>query len=841
MTTSKTTRKTTRKTAPKAPRKKAAAKATADTPPAPRKTARGRKAVDPGKTLTGSFLPSGGALVVVESPTKAKTIGRILGAGYTVLSSQGHVVDLPRKELGVDPENGFAANWQPIPEKKKILDQIVKAAKGSARVFLATDPDREGEAIAHFIAQRLPTPPEEVFRILFHEITREGIAGALGRPGKVNTRLVEAQQARRAIDRLAGYKLSRLLWDKVWRSLSGGRVQSVALRLVVDREREIWAHRPEDYWVITAALAAGEPPVFHARLATRDGEKLRITNQAEADRTAAELRSLPFTASEVRVRPGKRSPAPPFITSTLQQEASRKLGYTAKRTMALAQQLYEGIPMGELGTTGLITYMRTDSVRVAEEAVEKARGEIRARFGERHLPPQMRTYKNRKGAQDAHEAIRPSRPDLTPERVAPFLDRDQLRLYELVYRRFLASQMADAELSRTRVKVTAGPYGLNASGDRLLFPGFLSLYQEGKDEGSRPPPNAENGEAEEEDGTEDLPPLESGQSLTLRELASDKKTTQPPPRYNDASLVRELEEKGIGRPSTYATILDTIVKRGYVEKKERRYHPSELGLAVSDLLVQGFPDNVMDTGFTARMEDELDGVEEGTQSYERTLEDFYAPFSRALTRADKELAVVKAGLPTGMDCPTCGKELLIRFSFRAGSFAGAFLGCSAYPECKFTSNFARDEQGRLRITERPPQELREERCPTCEARMVAAEGRYGRYLRCSTVDCKGVRAYPTGVPCPECGGNLVEKRSRFGYWYPCDGYPDCRFSVRNFPLARPCPECGYPLVTRREGKRGASLTCPSCKHRAMEEDRNSGGEAGGEPAEGKPPGEDTEA
>ncbi len=772
----------------------------------------------------------GGKLLIVESPTKARTLNRILGRGFTVLSSQGHVVDLPQKSLAVDVDDGFALENVVIPAKKKILAGLVQAAQGKETVFLATDPDREGEAIAHFVQEALAVPEERVFRVLFHEITREGIEKALASPGKVNRRLVDAQQARRAIDRLAGYKLSRLLWDKVWRGLSGGRVQSVALRLVADREREIWAHRAEDYWVLTASLGTDAPPSFHARLGTREGKKLRILSQPEADAIAAELRSLPFRVAEVKTRRARRAPAPPFITSTLQQEAARKLGFTAKRTMAVAQQLYEGIPMGEMGTAGLITYMRTDSVRVSEEALAASRAQIRSRFGERHLPPQPRYYRNRKGAQDAHEAVRPSRCEITPDRAAPFLDRDQSRLYDLIYKRFLASQMADAEMDRTRVAVAAGPYGLTASGEVLLFPGFLSLYQEGRDEPARPRVNNE-GEEDEGNGGETLPPLADGQELALLDLLSEKKTTQPPPRFNDASLVRELEEKGIGRPSTYAAILDTLQRRSYVEKKERRFHPTELGLAVSDLLVEGFPENIMDAGFTARMEEELDEVEEGNRSYRDTLADFWEPFSRTLAAADERLAAVKGGIATSLACPTCGKALLMRFSFRAGVFAGAFLGCSAYPDCPFTSNLARDEHGEVHIAEKPPQELREERCPQCRAQMMTATGRFGRYLRCSTPACKGTRPYPTGVACPlpGCGGNLVEKRSRFGFWYPCDNYPSCTYSVRNTPVARPCPSCGFPLLTRREGKRGVFLTCPKCRERMS-------GEAPATSSEGDVPG-----
>ncbi|UCF31987.1 MAG: type I DNA topoisomerase [bacterium] len=733
-------------------------------------------------------------LIIVESPTKARTIGRILGGDYQVLSSNGHVIDLPQKELAVDPENGFVLKNRVIPSKRKILSEISKAAKDSDRILMATDPDREGEAIAYLLASHLKIPEDRIFRVLFHEITRNGVLRALENPGKPDHLKFEAQQARRAIDRLVGYKLSPVLWERIKRGLSAGRVQSVALRLVSEREKAIQAFQPEDYWLIFSHLEGDSPPPLKARLVEAEGKKVdgkghRLSVEAEAVRICDRLRGERHVVSDIQVKKARRSPSPPFITSTLQQEAARKLRFTAKRTMMIAQQLYEGVSLGDMGTTGLITYMRTDSVRVSAEAVDRARGEIRGRFGPDYLPEKARYYRNRKGTQDAHEAIRPARPELKPSAVDPFLDKDQKRLYELIYRRFLASQMADAQLERTRVKITAGPYLLEATGQVVLFKGFTALYEEGRDEDNNSEPV--------------LPSLAKGQELDLKDVEIEKKTTQPPPRYTEATLVKELEEKGIGRPSTYAAILDTIQKRNYVTKEQRRFIPTALGMGVSDFLIERFP-RLVDVQFTAKMEDELDDIEEGKRSYREMLTTFYDPFVSELEK-EGEVGERHVWGQTDMDCPECGRNKLL---IRTGK-NGEFVGCSGYPECRFTSNFTRTPDGGIKLVE---EEEREEKCPVCGNPMVVRQSRAGPFLGCSLYpECRGTRPLSTGVHCPEegCDGELVIKRSKKGRtFYGCSNYPNCRYAVWDEPVDQPCAQCDSPIMTIKSTRGDEYLVCP---------------------------------
>lgn len=740
-------------------------------------------------------------LIIVESPTKARTIERILGGDYQVLSSNGHVIDLPKKELAVDPEKGFALKNRVIPSKRKVLSQISKAAKDSDRILMATDPDREGEAIAYLLAQHLKLPEDKIYRILFHEITRNGILKALETPGKPDHLRFEAQQARRAIDRLVGYKLSPVLWEKIKRGLSAGRVQSVALRLICEREKAILAFKPEDYWLIFSHLEGDGPPPLKARLVEADGRKVdgkghRINREDDAEEISGRLKKERHTVADIKVKEARRSSSPPFITSTLQQEAARKLRFTAKRTMMVAQQLYEGVSLGELGTTGLITYMRTDSVRVSPEAVNRGREEIRDRFGPDYLPEKAKAYRNRKGAQDAHEAIRPTRPELGPDKAAPFLDRDQKRLYELIYKRFLASQMADARLERTSVRIEAGPFILTASGLRVLFNGFTVLYEEGKDD--------------ENNGEPVLPALSLGQELKLVNVEVEKKTTQPPPRYTEATLVKDLEEKGIGRPSTYAAILDTIQKRNYANKEQRRFFPTALGMGVSDFLVDRFP-RLVDVQFTARMEDELDHIEEGKKTYQEMLETFYDPFITELER-EKEVGERHVWGQTEIDCPECGSHKLLVRTGRTGEF----LGCSGYPDCKFTSNFKRNPDGSIQPVE---EEQRDERCPECDNPMVVRQSRTGPFLGCSRYpDCRGTLPLSTGVPCPEegCNGELVVKRSKKGRtFYGCSRFPNCRYAVWDEPVNQACPVCESPIMTSKSIKGEDYLVCPrkECGHR----------------------------
>jgi DNA topoisomerase-1 len=741
-------------------------------------------------------------LIIVESPTKARTIGRILGGGYDVLSSNGHVIDLPPKELAVDPGNGFALKNRVIPSKKKVLSQISKTSRDAGRVLLATDPDREGEAIAYLLTGHLKTPEENVYRVLFHEITKSAITNALKNPGKLDDRKFQAQQARRAIDRLVGYGLSPVLWKKIKRGLSAGRVQSVALRLVCEREREIQAFVPEDFWYVHSTLDAGKPPTFKARVVSLDQGKTvlkngRITDEETAMRVRTVLSDQIHTVSDLSVKEQVKSPPPPFITSTLQQEAARKLRFTAKRTMMIAQQLYEGVNLGDRETMGLITYMRTDSVRVSDQAVRSAREQIASRFASEFLPASPRRYRNRKGAQDAHEAIRPSRPNITPEEVSPFLDKDQARLYELVYKRFLASQMADARFQRTSVQITAGPFELAADGQRLLFNGFTALYEEGRDDNS--------------EGEIDLPPLEKGQKLDLLDVDVEEKTTQPSPRYTEATLVKALEEKGIGRPSTYAAILDTIRKRHYVDLEKRRFMPTALGLGVNDYLVSRFP-RLVDIRFTAGMEDELDLVEEGDKTYREVLEAFYDPFTVELAAAEAEKDEAFSWGQTDLQCPECGRSLVVRMSGRTGEF----VACTGYPDCRFTSDFDKTPEGAMRLSEG---EKRPEKCPLCENPMTLKRGSSGPFLGCTRYpDCKGTRPLSTGVPCPmpDCDGELVARRTRKGRtFFGCSSYPRCRFAVWDEPRSVPCPACDFPVMTHRSTKNGEVLMCANkeCSHR----------------------------
>lgn len=734
------------------------------------------------------------SLIIVESPTKAKTIERILGKDYGVLSSNGHVIDLPSKELAVDTEHGFVLKNQVIPGKKKVLSQISKAAKDADRILLATDPDREGEAIAYLIANHLKLPEEKVYRVLFHEITKAGILRALENPGRPDHLKFEAQQARRAIDRLVGYKLSPVLWKKIRRGLSAGRVQSVALRLVCEREKAILAFKPEDYWLIFSHLEAEEKPVVKARLVSVDGKKIdgkktRITDETLAKQIHAKLKQEQHTVTDIQIRAARRSPAPPFITSTLQQEAARKFRFTAKRTMMIAQQLYEGISIGNVGTTGLITYMRTDSVRVSGEAVTGAREQVKNLFGSEYIPDSPRAYRNRKGAQDAHEAVRPTRLELTPEKIGQHLEKDQARLYELIYKRFLASQMTDLSLEKTRVNIEAGPYGMEVSGQRVIFNGFTILYEEGRDDEGNSDPS--------------LPPISKGQDLKLIDVEVEKKTTQPPPRYTEATLVKMLEEKGIGRPSTYAAILDTIQKRNYVNKEQRRFIPTTLGMAVNDYLVTRFS-RLVDVQFTADMEDQLDSVEEGDKTYLEMLNGFYEPFVDELDKVENGDDDFQWG-GTDEQCPKCDRGLVIKVSGKTGEF----LACSGYPDCKFTSNFKKTDDGKIQLVE---EEKREERCPECQGPMVLRQGRGGPFLGCTRYpDCRGTLPLSTGVPCPEdgCEGELVVKRSKKGRtFYSCSRYPGCKFATWDPPVAQPCPQCQNPIMTEKNIRGDDHLVCP---------------------------------
>ena len=682
----------------------------------------------------------GKSLIIVESPTKIKTLKNFLGDKYRLEASMGHVRDLPKSTLGVDVEHDFAPEYRAIPERKEVIKKLKEAAKSADEIFLASDPDREGEAISWHLQETLKAP--NVRRIEFNEITKDAVLRALEHPRTVDMRRVNAQQARRVLDRLVGYKLSPLVWHKVRRGLSAGRVQSVAVRLVCEREREIQAFVPDEFWTIIAKLTPldRESP-FDAKLIGRAGKKLEVKNETSAKEILAELKGADYSVSKVSRSDKKKSPAPPFITSTLQQEASRKMRFSNKRTMLVAQQLYEGVELGTEGSVGLISYMRTDSTRIAEEALLGVRDYITATFGDKYVPSKARYFRKAKAAQDAHEAIRPTSVARTPESVAQYLSGDQLKLYKLIWQRFVACQMAEAVYDVMTVDVLAKDYLFRATGARVKFDGFTKVYTEGRDEA-----------AELDEEQPPLPPLAEGQSLRLIELVPDQHFTQPPPRYTEATLVRTLEEKGIGRPSTYAAITSTIQDRGYVELIERKFHPTELGFGVNDLLVKHFPD-VLDVSFTASVESQLDKIEDGEMEWVPIIREFYEPFSVKVEKAHQEAERVKfTPVETEEVCPNCGRKMVIR----EGRY-GKFLGCSGYPECKT---------------------------------IVKIEKK-------------------TNLVCPTCGeGQVVEKRSKKKkLFYGCNRYPDCKFVSWTLPVGRNCPKCGSPLVENRFRGRLSGVKC----------------------------------
>ena len=719
------------------------------------------------------------SLVVVESPTKVKTIQKYLDSKFIVKASMGHVRDLPKSQLGVDPKKGFKPKYVVSPAKKKILDELKKAAGRVDTLYIATDPDREGEAIGWHLAEDLDVAKKNVFRITFNEITERAVKAAFLAPGKIDLKKVDAQQARRVLDRLVGYSLSPLLWEKVQRGLSAGRVQSVAVRLIVDREREIQAFVPVEYWSLHAKLSAKLPPEFVATLKEVAGEKASLGNEQTTRELIASLDGARFVVKSVTRGERRRNPAPPFITSTLQQEAGRRLGFTARKTMTIAQQLYEGIDLGADGAEGLITYMRTDSVRVANEAQAAARGWVVARIGMEFVPETPPTYRSRGSAQEAHEAIRPSEVRNEPKNVARFLTKDQLALYRLIWERFLASQMMPAVYDTVSADIEAGRCLFRAQGSTLKFKGFTAVYEESREEDETPA---------EQDPEGAVPALEEGEVLTLLGLDPKQHFTQPPPRFTEASLIKSLEELGIGRPSTYASILGTIINdRGYVHRERRTLSPTELGMAVTDKLIPYFQD-IMNVEFTAQMEDNLDKIEEGERKWVDTVREFYEPFKRDLARAKREMTSEKVGEPTGEKCPECGSELLEK----RGRF-GKFMACSTYPDCKYTRNI----DGSTRAEDEPTNEI----CPTCGKPMVIKHGRFGKFIACSGYpDCKTTKPVTLGIPCPEsgCSGQIVERRSRRGRtFFGCSAYPNCKFVVWQRPIAEPCPKCGAAFVTER--------------------------------------------
>ncbi len=671
------------------------------------------------------------SLVVVESPTKVRTLKKYLGSAYAVAATVGHIKDLPKKEMGIDIESGFKPVYQVIPGKERVIRSLKQVAGDITDVFLAPDPDREGEAIAWHTAEVLGKKGRRFHRVLFHELTENAILGAIRTPETLNPHKFEAQQARRVLDRLVGYNLSPLLWRKVKQGLSAGRVQSVAVRIICERERAIQAFVPEEYWSITAHLEGDAPSPFTAKLVKKAGKKIPIPDEASCKRVLEDLAGRPFTVEDVVKKTVSQSPLPPFITSKLQQDAIRRLRFSAKKTMTVAQQLYEGIELGPGEPLGLITYMRTDSVRINKEAAEEAIAHIRERFGGDFAMEQPRFFKNRKKAQDAHEAIRPTSVVNTPDKMAPFLDKNQLALYEMIWKRFVASQMKPALIDKVAASISAGPYRFSAGGSTVAFPGFMALYQSVEDE------------LKAKEAKDKLPPLSKGMRLALEKLEQKQHFTQPPPRFSEASLVKELEENGIGRPSTYAAILSTIREKGYVDLVKGYFRPSELGFIVNDLVVGSFPE-LVNVEFTAKMEDHLDQIEAAEMDYLKMITDFYGDFQTAFQKAASGMLSLKGvGLPTGLECPSCREGIL---HIKVGK-NGHFLACNRYPECTFSANYTRDEKGGLHINGQDPGEPSDETCEKCGRPMRIKKGKYGPFLACSGYpDCKNARSLCAGPP-----------------------------------------------------------------------------------------------
>lgn len=784
------------------------------------------------------------SLIIVESPTKVKTIKKFLGRDCEILATKGHIKDLPKSKLGIDIENAFSPTYRIIDSRKKIIEEIRKMAAKCDAVYLAPDPDREGEAIAWHVAEEIKDRAKKIYRVLFNDLTKNTVLDGIAHPKDLDSNKYEAQQTRRILDRLVGYKISPLLWEKVRRGLSAGRVQSVALRLICEREEEIRRFVPQEYWVITAVLEGKTPPSFEARLVKIDGKKARVEKEESARKILDYLKGHPFIIDKVEKKESRRTPHPPFTTSKLQQEAARRLNFSAKKTMMVAQRLYEGVELGPEGPVGLITYMRTDSVRIAQEALEEARAFIKANYDPSFLPARPRIFKNAASAQDAHEAIRPTSMNYTPGAVKKYLSGDEFRLYQLIWNRFIASQMAPAVYDITTIDINCGPYTFKAMGSIMKFPGFTVVYKEEADE-TASPEDAELGVL--------LPPVEKGEVLKLLDVKPEQKFTQPPPRFTEASLVKELEEKGIGRPSTYATIISTIQEREYVRLEDKKFHPTELGIIVNDLLVKNFP-KIIDVEFTATMETKLDNIEQGHTTRLDTLREFYSEFSRELKKAEMEMDDVKGeGIPTDQVCEKCGKPMVIKLGRH-----GRFLACSAYPECKNTANLPENgsqpepvtdercekcgrpmviKQGRYgkflacsgypeckttRKIMRDNVEAKKEQvqetdeiCERCGKKMVLREGRFGRFLGCSGYpECKNLRAISLGIRCPEsdCTGYITEKKSRRGkLFYSCSRYPDCKFAIWSRPIAEPCPECGHPFLVEKILKKKRLKACPAKK------------------------------
>ncbi len=801
------------------------------------------------------------ALVVVESPAKAKTINKYLGRDYKVVASMGHVRDLPKSKLGVDIDNDFTEDYETLVSRKKVIKELKDAAKDATDIYIATDPDREGEAIGWHLKEELGGKKRKFHRLTFNEITKKAVQDAFKNPRDIDVRMVAAQRARRVLDRLVGYKISPLLWDKVRRGLSAGRVQSVALKLVCDREREIEKFVPEEYWNIFARLAGNVPPEFDAKLLKKGGEAIKVGNETTSNQVLADLDGVSWVVSAVTTKERKRHAQPPFITSKLQQTAR----FPVKKTMMIAQQLYEGVELPGLGVDGpigLITYMRTDSVRVSDEALAAVREHVSSTFGADYLPEKPNSFKSKADAQDAHEAIRPTSLQYDPESVRQYLTPDQYSLYRLIWNRFVASQMTPATFDETTVDVTAGDYLFRVKGTVPKFAGWMATY--GLTPGEQPESSEKGDEDEGASGV--LPPLAEGDRLELKALRPEQKFTLPPPRFTEATLVKELEENGIGRPSTYASIIGVLQDRDYVSKIEGRFKPTALGVIISDLLSKSFED-IIDVEYTRSLEDDLDKIEQGKTDYVRTLAEFYKKFKKDLARAGKEMQNLKEGIKTDEVCDRCGSPMLIKVGkfgpfvacsaypectntreleknepeteggeeeiepcencgkpmvMKRGRF-GQFLACSGYPECKTTRKLIATKQGSLKAAK--PDQILDEKCPRCSSNLVIKQGRFGEFTACTNYPtCRYIKHKTTGVACPkdaDKGGEVVERKSKRGkVFFGCSNYPDCDFVLWNRPIAEPCPKCGAPFLVEKITKRhGRQLICNNedCDYSRQEE------------------------
>ncbi len=711
-------------------------------------------------------------LVIVESPAKARTVHRYLGNQYLVRASMGHIRDLPKQRLGVDVEHDFEPEYEVIPERKKTVAELCKFAKQCEAVLLAADPDREGEAICWHLSKVLRNENRNISRVLFHEITKKAIKEAFDHLGQIDQGKINAQQTRRILDRLVGYLISPLLWKKIGKGLSAGRVQSIALRLICEREKEIKNFVLEEYWTITALLQASQPPSFKATLSKIGGKKAKIENEKEASAVVTELRQSSFLLEKIKVQEKKKTPPPPYITSTLQQDGFRLLRFSVKKTMAVAQRLYEGLELGDKGLVGLITYMRTDSVRVSDAALSQARKYIQKSFGPAYLPKKARIYKNKKKAQDAHEAIRPTTIFLPPQAVKPYLKNEEHRLYSLIWNRFIASQINAALIEETEFSIKASHCQFTAKGEVVKFEGYLALYPRLKKE------------------EKILPKAEEGEELRLLELDPQQNYTQPPPRYTEGSLVKELEAKGIGRPSTYAPIISTLQDRVYVVSEKGRFIPTDLGLFVTDYLIKNFPD-LMEFEFTARLEEELDHINEGQLDWLTYLKSYYSLLKKDLSEAMKSEGVKGKGIPVEDVCPECGRQLVIK----EGRY-GRFRSCSGYPECRYRESMLKREVQPL-----------DEKCPVCGSNLVIRSGKYGTFVACSNYpQCTYTKKekVDTGISCPSgCGGTIVRRKTKKGkIFFGCSNFPKCRFATWDEPLARPCPKCGQAFILRRHTIKG---------------------------------------